>query len=115
MRVRCIGRTDDMLIVRGVNVFPSAIRELVARFHPRVSGVIAVRPRRRGVRQEPPLRVLIELAEGQVADPALAGAIHDALRSALLFAPEVRLVTPRSLPRSEYKSKLVDYSEAEGE
>src|SRR5690606_15088719 len=30
-RVRCIGRTDDMLIVRGVNVFPSAIREVVNR------------------------------------------------------------------------------------
>ena len=28
-RVRCIGRTDDMLIVRGVNVFPSAIRQVV--------------------------------------------------------------------------------------
>ena len=28
-RVRCIGRTDDMLIVRGVNVFPSALREVV--------------------------------------------------------------------------------------
>ena len=28
-RVRCIGRTDDMLIVRGVNVFPTAIREVV--------------------------------------------------------------------------------------
>ena len=28
-RIRCIGRTDDMLIVRGVNVFPSAVREVV--------------------------------------------------------------------------------------
>ena len=29
-RVRCVGRTDDMLIVRGVNVFPSAVREVVS-------------------------------------------------------------------------------------
>src|SRR5438477_1267294 len=35
-RIRCIGRTDDMLIVRGVNVFPSAIREVVAGFAPDV-------------------------------------------------------------------------------
>ena len=34
-----------MLIVRGVNVFPSAIRELVGEFAPRVSGHILVRPR----------------------------------------------------------------------
>ena len=33
-RIRCIGRTDDMLIVRGVNVFPSAIREVVGAFAP---------------------------------------------------------------------------------
>ena len=43
-RVRCIGRTDDMLIVRGVNVFPSAVREVVSAFAPRVSGNVLVRP-----------------------------------------------------------------------
>ncbi|HVL36688.1 MAG TPA: phenylacetate--CoA ligase family protein, partial [Burkholderiales bacterium] len=47
LRVRCIGRTDDMLIVRGVNVFPSAVREVVARFQPRVTGAIQIRPRAR--------------------------------------------------------------------
>ena len=46
-RVRCIGRTDDMLIVRGVNVFPSALREVVGGFAPEVSGHILVRPRAR--------------------------------------------------------------------
>ena len=50
-RVRCIGRTDDMLIVRGVNVFPSAVREVVNGFAPRVSGHILVRPRDPGVKQ----------------------------------------------------------------
>ena len=47
-RVRCIGRTDDMLIVRGVNVFPSAVREVVSAFAPEVSGHILVRPRAAG-------------------------------------------------------------------
>ena len=44
LRLRCVGRTDDMLIVRGVNVFPSAIREIVGEFSPAVSGAILVRP-----------------------------------------------------------------------
>ena len=44
-RVRCVGRTDDMLIVRGVNVFPSAVREVVSAFAPEISGNILVRPR----------------------------------------------------------------------
>ena len=61
--MRCIGRTDDMLIVRGVNVFPSAIREVVSEFAPQVSGVILVKPGA-GVKQEPPLPVAVELAEG---------------------------------------------------
>jgi len=47
LRARCIGRTDDMLIVRGVNVFPSAVREVVARFQPKVTGAILIRPRRK--------------------------------------------------------------------
>src|SRR6185437_2024180 len=47
-RLRCIGRTDDMMIVRGVNVFPSAIREVVNRFAPDVSGVMSIRPAAKG-------------------------------------------------------------------
>src|SRR5438445_161565 len=106
LRARCIGRTDDMLIVRGVNVFPSAVREVVARFQPQVTGAILIRPRRKGVKQEPPLPVLVE-GEGQLAE-----AIAKEIRSVLLFTPEVRMVAPQALPRSDYKVKLLDYSEA---
>src|SRR5262249_56263410 len=63
-RIRCIGRTDDMLIVRGVNVFPSAVREVVNTFAPDVSGHILVQPRAPGVKQEPPLPLSVELARG---------------------------------------------------
>lgn len=112
LRVRCIGRTDDMLIVRGVNVFPSAVREVVNRFVPKVNGFIAVRPAKRGVKQEPPLKIAVELAEGVAADPKLAASIAEAIRSALIFSPEVVLLPNGSLPRSEYKTKLLDYSEA---
>ncbi len=77
-RVRCLGRTDDMLIVRGVNVFPSAVREVVGGFAPEVSGHILVRPRPPGVKQEPPLPVAVELSRDGAADDELAGAIRDA-------------------------------------
>src|SRR5205814_9627097 len=62
-RVRCIGRTDDMLIVRGVNVFPSAVREVVGAFAPDVSGRVLVKPRETGMKQEPPLPVAVERSE----------------------------------------------------
>jgi phenylacetate-CoA ligase len=107
-RVRCIGRTDDMLIVRGVNVFPSAVREVVGAFAPRVSGHILVRPRAAGVTQEPPLPVAVELSRGADADAELADAIRDRLRSALVVQTRVDLVPWGSLRRSEYKSKLIE-------
>jgi phenylacetate-CoA ligase len=109
-RVRCIGRTDDMLIVRGVNVFPSAIREVVSAFAPDVSGHIVVRPPTQGVKQEPPLPVSVELARGASGDDALAEAIRHRLREALVVQTRVELVPWGSLERSEYKSKLVEPS-----
>jgi len=108
-RVRCIGRTDDMLIVRGVNVFPSAIREVVGAFAPDVSGHILVRPQTPGVKQEPPLPVSVELARGATADAGLADAIRERLRNVLVVQTRVELVPWGSLRRSEYKSKLVEH------
>jgi phenylacetate-CoA ligase len=107
-RVRCIGRTDDMLIVRGVNVFPSAIREVVGAFVPDVSGQIVVRPGAAGVKQEPPLPVSVELGPDARSDSALADAIGERLRAVLVVQTRVELVPWGSLPRSEYKSKLVE-------
>jgi phenylacetate-CoA ligase len=107
-RVRCIGRTDDMLIVRGVNVFPSAIREVVSAFIPAVTGYIAVKPESPGVKQEPPLPVSVELAPEADTDASLADAIRERIRDVLVVQTRVDLVPWGSLRRSEYKSKLVD-------
>jgi phenylacetate-CoA ligase len=107
-RVRCVGRTDDMLIVRGVNVFPSAIREVVSAFGPDVSGHILVKAEAPGVKQEPPLPVSVELAHGVANDGALAEAISRRLRDALVVRTRVELVPWGTLRRSEYKSTLVE-------
>jgi phenylacetate-CoA ligase len=106
-RVRCLGRTDDMLIVRGVNVFPSAVRDVVSVFAPAVSGHILVRPTASGVKQEPPLPVTVELARGATAGEELETAIRERLRSVLTVSTRVELVPFGSLQRSEYKSQLV--------
>jgi phenylacetate-CoA ligase len=106
-RIRCIGRTDDMLLIRGVNVFPTAIREVVHQFMPEVSGMILVKPRSAGVRQEPPVPILVELAKDSVAAPELAAGIQKRIRDTLVFMPEIELVPWGTLQRSEYKSKLI--------
>jgi phenylacetate-CoA ligase len=108
-RVRCIGRTDDMLIVRGVNVFPSAVREVVGAFGPEVSGHVLVKPEAPGVKQEPPLPVAVELERGATADAALAEAIRARLRDVLVVQTRVELVPWGSLRRSEYKSRLIEH------
>ena len=112
MRVRCVGRTDDLLIVRGVNVFPTAVRSIVAEFAPQVSGAIAIRPLKQGVRQEPPLPVVVELTGGVEPSETLAQAIEHAIRAKLVVSAKVELAPYGALPRSEYKTKLVDFSAA---
>jgi phenylacetate-CoA ligase len=106
-RVRCIGRTDDMLIVRGVNVFPSAVREVVSTFAPNVSGNVLVKPDAPGVKQEPPLPVAVELQRGIEPDATLAEEIRERLRGALVVSTRVELVPFGTLQRSEYKSRLL--------
>ncbi len=108
-RIRCVGRTDDMLIVRGVNVFPSAVREVVGAFAPDVSGHILVKPRGEGVKQDPPLPVSVELARGASAHPELAESIRERLRGVLTVQTRVDLVPWGTLGRSEYKSRLVEH------
>ena len=112
-RIRCIGRTDDMLIVRGVNLFPSAIRSILAEFTPDVSGMLQVRPKEHGVLQTPPLPVVVELGEGfsgSVDD--LRGRLKDEIRARLLVTTDIELVPYGTVPRETYKSKLIDYSDA---
>jgi phenylacetate-CoA ligase len=113
-RIRCIGRTDDMLIVRGVNLFPSAIRSVLKDFAPDVSGLLQVRPRQRGVLQTPPLPVTVELGQGVSAPPpGLAERIKQEIRARLVVTAEIRLVSHGTLPRETYKTRLIDYSDAE--
>ncbi|MDH3434691.1 MAG: phenylacetate--CoA ligase family protein, partial [Gammaproteobacteria bacterium] len=113
-RIRCVGRTDDMLIVRGVNLFPSAIRSILKEFTPDVSGMLQIRPKEHGVLQTPPLPVVVELGEG-VIDPegALKQRLKNEIRSRLLVGTAIELVPYGTLPRETYKAKLIDYSDAE--
>ena len=101
-----------MLIVRGVNVFPSAIREVVNEFIPTVTGVIAIRPLVKSTKQAPPLPVTVELAEGIEATASLADRIRARIREKLIVTTEIDLVPAGRLPRTDYKSKLLDWSQA---
>lgn len=111
-RLRCIGRTDDMLIVRGVNVFPTALREVVNSFAPQITGVISIRPTATGPRQMPPLPLTVELAVGVAPSDSMRDEISQRIRDQLITSTDITLVPAGTLPRTDYKSKLVDWSGA---
>jgi phenylacetate-CoA ligase len=113
-RIRCIGRTDDMLIVRGVNLYPTAIRGVLADFRPQVGEVFRIRPRVRGVAQTPPLPIFVELGPTIAAEPpGLRERLANEIKTRLLVSADVQLVPYGSLPRDTYKARLVDYPAAD--
>ena len=93
-----LGRLDDMLIVRGVNVFPAAIEGVVRRF-PAIDE-FQIEVFRAGELDE--VRVLVE-----VGDAAGASRLQEALRASLGIRFEVTPVPLRSLPRYELKARRV--------
>ncbi|MCA9249651.1 MAG: AMP-binding protein [Phycisphaerae bacterium] len=98
-----VGRSDDMLVVRGNNVFPSAIEDVLRRFR-------EVAEYRITLLDDGPLNDLlveIEIAEGENSPNGLCERVSDALRLRLNFAPKVATVAANSLPRSEMKSRRV--------
>jgi phenylacetate-CoA ligase len=106
-RIRCIGRTDDMLIVLGVNVFPSAIKDIITSFRPRTTGDMIVLLDKPGPTVEPPLRVQAEYFQGEKDPGALKKALEEVLRDKLVFRADVELVPEGTLPRFEMKEKLI--------
>ncbi len=105
-RMRIIGRRDDMFIVRGVNVYPSAILAVVGRSRPRVTGRARVIRETADVSVTPPVPVEVEVPDGHSSDPRLAAEIEAAIHSALNFRARVDLVPEAAFGESGYKTRL---------
>jgi phenylacetate-CoA ligase len=106
-RMRIIGRRDDMFIVLGVNVYPSAILAVVGDFRPRVTGRARVVRPDGDVRVEPPVRIEVEVNQDHIDDAALAGEIEKAIRSVLTFRSKIDLVAEADFGEAGYKTRLV--------
>lgn len=108
-RMDIIGRSDDMLLVRGVNLFPSALQSVVGRFAPKAVGRIQVVLPQPGPRVEPPLRIRVEHAQGLGAGELgeLKQAIESAIRTDLSVTAAIQLVPDGALGRTETKTRLI--------
>ena len=102
-----LGRADDMVTVRGVNVFPGGVENIIRAF----AEVDEYRITVNKDRQMDEMDIEVELVGG--ADPtALAQAIAVRLDSVLAFRPRVRVVAHNALPRFEMKAKRFHVQQA---
>lgn len=97
-----LGRTDDMIFIRGNNVYPSTLEEIIRRF-PDV-GEYRIEVDQSGSMTS--LHIQVENKQSP-ADVELAKRIGETIRAELLFRPEVSVVAPGTLPRSEMKARRV--------
>lgn len=106
---RITGRTDDMLIVNGVNVYPSQIEEVIMRI-PQVGTNYQIHLEKEGTLDKLTVKVEIysKMFSGNLSEiDALRERIKDDLRAAIIIHPVVELHEPGSLPVFEGKAKRV--------
>jgi phenylacetate-CoA ligase len=104
-RIEVLGRIDDMLTVLGVNVYPLAVKDVVSKLIPRVSGNIEIQLENPGPVVAPPLKVKVELGETPGDKAELKKRVEGEIRSRLIFQAKVELVD--ELPQYQYKGKLI--------
>jgi phenylacetate-CoA ligase len=106
-RIRCIGRTDDMLIILGVNVFPSAIKDVITALRPRVTGDMLILLDKPGPTVTPPLKIQVEYSHDEKDLETLKKELEGILRDKLVFKADVELVSEGTLPRFEMKANYI--------
>ena len=102
-RFRVVGRADDMVVVRGLNMFPAMVQGVIHQFR-ELSGEYRI-----VLASPPPHDVLpmeVELAEAGSAE-GLRAAIEGAIKRQLGATAKVTLLPPLSIPRSEGKTRRV--------
>ena len=106
---KILGRTDDMLIIRGVNVFPSQIEEVISKFEELTINYMIYVGRENN---KDTFDLDVELAPGLAIDDIkfieeLRGRLNHALRDMLGIGCKVRFLNEGTLPRSEGKAVRV--------
>ncbi len=106
-RFRVIGRVDDMLVIRGINVFPGRVVDAIHRFSDRLTGEYRVQ-----VSREAPIREFRVVAEERSpgTSPRLADELADALEKSLSVRPTIQLVAAGTFPRTSGKTCRVERS-----
>lgn len=105
--IRCVGRYDNMFIVRGVNVFPTAVRDAVGEIDGTNGRIRIMLDDPDSTEVAAPVDIEVEVLTERTDDASLADYVEETIRNRLQFQANVELLPPGSLEHSEYKSDLV--------
>lgn len=109
-RYKVLGRSDDMLKIKGVMVYPSYIKGVINEFIPRVTGEIRIVLDEQPPRVMPPLKIKVELSN-EIPDQdvkQLENEICSTMSKRLKINPCILWVKPGSLERSHYKGRIFE-------
>ena len=96
-----IGRTDDMVVVRGVNIYPSAIEQIVRQFSEITEYQVQITTKDAMTE----MHIAAEIAASDPDSVRVAHALEKALQIAFSLRVPVRVVPEKTLPRTEHKAK----------
>jgi phenylacetate-CoA ligase len=96
-----LGRVDDMVIVRGVNVFPSAVENIIREFSEIEEFRVEI-CERQALRE---MKLVIEPKSADHSIKTLGEQVSRRIRERIGLRPEIELVSPGTLPRFELKAK----------
>ncbi|MGH7853459.1 MAG: phenylacetate--CoA ligase family protein [Candidatus Binatia bacterium] len=96
-----LGRADDMFVIRGVNVFPSAIENVMRKF-PEIEEFRVETFERQAMRE---IKLVIEPGADHASLPGLQEKVASLVRQRIGLRPEIELVAPGTLPRFELKAR----------
>lgn len=108
-RLQIIGRVDDLLMVKGIKVYPASIKEVAEAFRPAVSGELRIELDGPPPKVEPPLRLTLEAGQQvrQGEFDQLAERVAARMHQLLSIRPAITVVPFGSLPRSALKTQLI--------
>lgn len=106
---RITGRTDDMLVIRGINVFPTQVESVLLEFGETQPHYLLVVDRKHNLDE---LEIWVEVSEQMFSDKVrllvdLENRLKERITSVLGIASRIKLVEPHTLPRSEGKAQRV--------
>ncbi|MBI5845742.1 MAG: phenylacetate--CoA ligase family protein [Deltaproteobacteria bacterium] len=109
-RYKVVGRSDDMLKVKGVPVYPAAIEGVIHSFPEKLTGHFRIILEEPPPRVVPPLKLKVEHAPGVTADqlPALEKEISERMHKLLKIRPAITWLAPNTLSRETKKTQLLE-------